>query len=367
MQTVGPQSFTPGVTTPIVDPAARGGNPSQACQIQNSSSYQLAVNAGRASLSIQPYTAQTVEISGQPITILPIAGTGTGAANITLAFLLGTSQGDGEQLPDGSWIEEPPITDGPLTAAAITAAITGALSTQGAVDVLASGSQTTPPGSTVTSFPIAVATHAYSTLLVVVVPNAQPTVLTLGASRQTPVITAWPTQTQDLDATPWPLFPSVFLLPCAYQVGDTVWLTLELLASRTLTYSVYGLTAELTQQVIAPEAMPLSTAPRGGVTPVTITAAASAASSILALPPNGFSYRLQRIATPDAGPLIITQGSSSALGPAFISVVGNGPNNRPMDDCNGLVVDTNIGCLNGSAATTRVTIWYDLIPTPTLT
>ena len=125
MRIVGPQAFTVGQPTQIKDPAQGGGNPSIACQIQNSSSYQLLVNAGGAQLSIQPFWAQTIEISGQPITIQPVAGTGSGstASPITLAFLLGTAAGTGEQLPDGTWIEAPPQDDGSLTAAAITASV----------------------------------------------------------------------------------------------------------------------------------------------------------------------------------------------------------------------------------------------------
>jgi hypothetical protein len=122
MRIVGPQSFAIGQATAVVDPAAAGGNPSVACQVQNSSSYQLLVNAGGAQLSIQPFWAQTVEISNQPITITPEAGTGSGTASLTLVFLLATAAGTGIQLADGSWVESPPQGDGSLTAAAITAA-----------------------------------------------------------------------------------------------------------------------------------------------------------------------------------------------------------------------------------------------------
>lgn len=136
MRIVGPSSYTVGTPTSVDDPAQGGGNPSIACQIQNASSYQLLVNAGGAPLTIQPFFAQTFSISGQPISITPITGTSTGtASNITLAFLLEAPPQSGVQVSDGSWVEQPPIVDGSLTAEAI-ASLAGVLTTQGLMDAL---------------------------------------------------------------------------------------------------------------------------------------------------------------------------------------------------------------------------------------
>lgn len=125
MQIVGPQSFGVGASTSVVDPAADGGNPSVAVQIQNSSGYQLLVAAAGGVLSIQSFTAQTIQITGAPITIQPLQGTGTGPCLMTLAFLLGKAPNTGMQLADGTWVESPPMTDGPLTAAAIANGLAG--------------------------------------------------------------------------------------------------------------------------------------------------------------------------------------------------------------------------------------------------
>jgi hypothetical protein len=122
MRIVGPQTLTVGVPTSVSDPAEAGGNPSVACQVQNSSSYALNILAQGDVLSIQPFTAQTIEISGQPIVVTPLAGTGTGTCSLTFVFLLGVAANTGVQLSDGTWVETPPQQDGPLTAAAITAA-----------------------------------------------------------------------------------------------------------------------------------------------------------------------------------------------------------------------------------------------------
>lgn len=133
MLVAGPQTLTTGVENDIVDPAETG-NPSIAVQIQNSSPYQLSILAAGDGYSIQPFFAQTIPIAGGvPIAITPLRQVGlTAACSVTLTFLLGTSSGDGVQLPGGQWVEAPPQQDGPLTAAAIASALTS----QGSVDDL---------------------------------------------------------------------------------------------------------------------------------------------------------------------------------------------------------------------------------------
>lgn len=155
MQLIGPDVLTVGAANVINDPAQAGGNPSAAVQIQNSSPYQLSVLAEGDVLSIQPFFAQTVEISGQPITVTPIAGTSTAVCTVTFVFLLTAAANTGVALPSGLWVETPPQEDGPLTAAAIAAA----LSTQGSVDNLGT---TTGLAS---SFQVT-AKHSYTALLV---------------------------------------------------------------------------------------------------------------------------------------------------------------------------------------------------------
>lgn len=123
MIAIGPQTLTVGQPTTIDDPAQIGGNPSVGCQIQNSSPYQLSVLALGDVLSIQPFTAQTIEISGQPIQVTPIGNSlGTTPCTVTFVFLLAVSAG-GVTFPDGLMVETPPQQDGPLTAAAILATV----------------------------------------------------------------------------------------------------------------------------------------------------------------------------------------------------------------------------------------------------
>lgn len=148
MQIVGPQTFVVGESTQVPDPAdAGGGVPSQAVQVQNSSPYQLIVVAAGQSLAIQSFTAQTVQITGAPVTVQPLAGTGTGPCSMTLVFLLGTVPNDGEQMTDGTWVETPPMTDGPLTAAAIATGLANA--GIAGVSGLETGSVVAPAGAAV--------------------------------------------------------------------------------------------------------------------------------------------------------------------------------------------------------------------------
>lgn len=161
----GPQTLTVGQANNIVDPAETG-NPSVAVQIQNSSPYQLSVLAAGDGYSIQPFFAQTIPVAGGvPIQIEPLPQTGLSAAcSVTLTFLLGTAPGDGVQLPGGLWVEAPPQQDGPLTAAAIAAA----LSTQGSVDVIGTGSLSLV--SQITSFSVT-PLKSYASLILVTNPT----------------------------------------------------------------------------------------------------------------------------------------------------------------------------------------------------
>lgn len=157
MLNVGPQALAIGAATAIKDPAQGGGNPSVACQIQNSSAYQLSVLAAGDVLSIQPFTAQTIEISGQPITVTPLAGA-SGTCSVTFVFLLGAPASTGVQLSDGTWVETPPQQDGPLTAAAITAAAAPPGSVYGPIS-------TAPTAGTITLSGIVIPPNARTVLI----------------------------------------------------------------------------------------------------------------------------------------------------------------------------------------------------------
>jgi hypothetical protein len=244
----------------------------------------------------------------------------------------------------------------------VQAAITGALNTQGAADVLATGIQIPLTAGTVATFPVGNALHAYTTLMVICTPNAQPSQLKMGATRGAPSMsTAWPTQTQDLDATPWPLFPSVFLLPCAYQTGDAIGLTMEEpLAARTITFSVIGLTAELTQQVIAPQGMPLDTYQVGGSQLVT----ANGPGVLLAAPPNGFAYRLHRVSWQFAAANTQAFLKGTASGFTYTWWAAPAANTGVQaENLEGQLVTEGLS-LTGAAA--QAFLFYDLIPIQTL-
>lgn len=119
MITQGPFTLTLGDTLPLNDPGATSNNPATAVQIQNASPFIIEVNAGGTLLTIQSFTAQTVVTSGggQQMSVEPIgtniASVTTSDDSLTVVWLLAG--------------ESSPMVDGPLTAAAIVAAISGAL------------------------------------------------------------------------------------------------------------------------------------------------------------------------------------------------------------------------------------------------
>lgn len=119
--------------TPVAenDPYTSQGSAAAAIQFQNSSPFVLLILAGGEQYTIQGFTAQTLELAGggQPVQITPTTNpTGSAAStSITIVWLL-----PGEAAP---------MSDGPLTAAAIAAAITGSLVTAGSATLLATGTE----------------------------------------------------------------------------------------------------------------------------------------------------------------------------------------------------------------------------------
>jgi len=109
MQTTGPITLAFEVPVTAIDPAEMGGNPSVAAQIQNSSIFVLSMLTAGDIYTIQPFTAQTIPLSGQPLIITPVQNPSGGSTGTQLMIVW---------LLEG---ESPPMTDGPLTAAAILA------------------------------------------------------------------------------------------------------------------------------------------------------------------------------------------------------------------------------------------------------
>jgi hypothetical protein len=142
----------------IADPQQKtGGPPSVAVQMQNASSFAIEVLTEGDQYFIQPFTAQTVPVSGQPVTITPVLQQGLSAATpLTPVWLLAN--------------ESPPMQDGPLTAAALQAALNG-LVTQ-PFDKIGSDPVTVVPpiGSGPGSF-VSAALHQYACILVQVLGN----------------------------------------------------------------------------------------------------------------------------------------------------------------------------------------------------
>ena len=295
---------------------------------------------------------QTVEISGQPIIVTPLAGTGSGVCSITVVFLLTAPPNTGVELPDGTWVEAPPQQDGPLTAAAIAA------STQGSVDLLASGTINLAAG-TPNYTPDLTAVHSYSTVMVVIGTGATQTVaITANVQRITPVLTQFPPQTQTIpplsESTSFAL-SAVFLL-AALAIGDVFQVALESpVTANGLAYQVYGLTELATQQVMAPGGNPLSTAPRGGVLKVTISVPAGT-TNILPAPPTGYVYRVHVLGAISNATVWSDLGTPG--GTIAITADAHSPSMQVMD---GQVV-TGALQVNNTGAAEQAFVTYDTIP-----
>jgi len=112
----GPSTLALEVSSQLPNPFTAGYNAPAACQVCNSSAFTLQVSTLGSPYVIQAFSAVTVPVNGnEPLQVLPIAtiASASSATSITLTWLLG-----GESAPQ---------EDGPLTAAAIAAAIAGTI------------------------------------------------------------------------------------------------------------------------------------------------------------------------------------------------------------------------------------------------
>src|ERR1017187_7445049 len=117
----GPQSLTLNVPTVVPNPLAEWGNAPTQVQVCNLSGFLINASAGGLVYMIQSYTALTLPL-GQPganLTMIPFSGTAAAPYNqVTETWLLSN--------------ETSPMPDGPLTAAAIAAALYNAPVSQSA-------------------------------------------------------------------------------------------------------------------------------------------------------------------------------------------------------------------------------------------
>lgn len=361
MRTVGPEALIVGVPNTITDPAQQGGNPSAACQIQNSSGYQLTVLAGGDELSIQPFTAQTVEISGQPMQVTPITSSGSGAANVTFVFLLTVAPGEGVQLPDGTWVETPPQQDGPLTAAAISAAISGLVVTGTTQDLLASGTLTLVNSGTLEIATITVTglTKSYSSLLLAWNPAGGATLV----CAQAQVSTSPAAFSAGFGPQPGTI-PMQGIIPFANMMGDTLVLTVYSFAAagQTATYRLYGLTS-----------CPIPVRSDGRAYPL---GALSVFENSTAVVPSVLgALSNARYLIKSANGWINAQAAGFAANWSYVSntngqqfgSLGAAPGAAGAGwevDESGILCDINtaVGWNGGGAATVRSTLTYDIVP-----
>jgi hypothetical protein len=142
MQAVGGINVAPLNTIVVeADPYTAGGQVAHNVQIQNSSNFVLTILAAGLLYTIQPFLAQTIPLAadGGSVTLTSTQNPSGAASSstITLVWLLAG--------------EDPPEQDGPLTAAAIAAAIAGSVLTQQGQTVLLTGYASTPTAGNFTS------------------------------------------------------------------------------------------------------------------------------------------------------------------------------------------------------------------------
>lgn len=341
MITNGPLTLTVGSPTTIHDPAQEGGNPSVGCQIQNSSPYQLNVLAAGDVLSIQPFTAQTIEISGQPIQVTPVASQAAGAAAcvVTFVFLLEVATG-GVSFPDNVMVETPPQQDGPLTAAAILATVAASVT-------FLTGQAVSGPLPFSETFPIPV--------------NANGMVLSISSATQQAVnVTIFGITLVNFTFE----FPPggglrFFFIPMPIlNNGSELEVDISYVsgAAGNVFIQLFAVNDPAVTTTLPGE--PLATYKVGGGL-LAGTTVNNDVVSILPAPPAGMAYRLQRIVNNDntANTAVSLVGASSG---ALYSRV---PETASVDNLEGLLCAEG---LNVSSTGTTFSVWlfYDLVTSP---
>jgi hypothetical protein len=108
--------------------------------------------------------------------------------------------------------------------------------------------------------------------------------------------------------------------------------------------------------VAAGELTALAVYEEGGIVAANLTVASATSTQILAAPPAGMQWRLQRFACPD----VVGQAAGVFLfnGSSFFSVLSQG---HPSDALEGQLVQSALAVFNGTGASMRVTVTYDLV------
>lgn len=228
--------------------------------------------------------------------------------------------------------------------------------TQGSVDLLYSNAAVNFVGGVAFNSPNLTALHSYQAILVVVTGNSG-SVVTVTTDLLIGVISAlFPPQTQTIQPF---ILNGVFAMPFACAVGNQIIVSItQSITAAGQSVTIYGLSTELTQQVIAPVGMPLSTYQVGGSKVAFHTFAGAGTFALLAAPPVGFAYLLKRLSSPNAAVFNVTGLTTGSVYGALTAAI-------PTDPIGGIPAGEGIN-LNAAAAGTAY-LFYDIVPVPTVT
>lgn len=335
-----PVTLTLNVLASVPNPTL-GGQDFAAVQLQNSSVFVIQVVADGLQYTIQPFTAQTVPLSstGNPITILPTqnpGGSTVGGSTLTPVWLL----------PG----EAPPMQDGPLTAAAIVAAITGSISSQGVVDTLASG--VAVGGQISLAIPAGSVQHSYATLIVVFTGGTYPNVgTTVAAAVANGGQVGFVIQGENTGGA-WAIIP----FGNVPGVGFTITFGPALPAGIVAT--VLGLTQGIAVRVAPQPGYPVGVEPMGGTAVITGAVALNGGSvALLAAPATGYWYRLHRFICPNIAAASATSYLLDGAG-NYLAAVGPG---HPADDLGGQITSLAVSAINQTGGAASFTLTYDRV------
>lgn len=335
-----------GVPTTIVDPLSNGGNQPTAVQIQNASGFVINVAVDGDVLTIQSFTAQTVATAGNgsSVVITPISAGEAVATSLIAVWLLAG--------------EQPPMADGPLTAQAIAAAISGQVQTTGLVDVLVQDAAPPATGKTYTF----TAENSYQSLGVNVTGTVSGIVTIIVNNATNPFFFDYL-----VEPLANPVFPLLFTIGRVFQfackVGDTISVTVSAPSGGLTNITIVGLGGCYVEQIKQLPGQAIDVHEVGGGTTATDTTLANGASVVLIAAPTtplAFVNRLHSIAAFNSlGGPVASGGVSVLIGATYVAFCG-----VTSQLLGGLLAASAVTIINWTGAAAAVTICYDTVPTP---
>jgi hypothetical protein len=327
--------------------AAPGFNEYANVQVQNDSQFVLSVLAGGQQFTVQAFTATTLPLADDsaPVQVDPIldslAATDNNIYTATSCLLVWLLQGEGA-----------PMQDGPLTAAAVAAAVTGSINIPG--KLLLSQTFTLSPAEPTIDIP-----DWCNSFIMVIATSTQPTVVTVDGA------------TSGLNYyDPWMGFKSAtgtisywtYVVPMLPGIDDALDINFQFAGAAA---TLYAFASNLDDSVVRYSGLAYDQPVVGQdvQSPATALGAGDNTRLLASISGSGYAYQLRQLAfvpttAPTANGSVYLADNSSL--PANVLGVAVFPYSQTVDlNAN---TDNEVYVFNETSESVYVSLYYDVVP-----